>query len=62
MIHRRRRVAVGAELLAQERIARSRPRQLVPDQLLGRVVRLRDRREVGLGVDLQVMRAKPAQA
>ncbi len=32
----------------------------VADQLLGRVIGFRDRREVGLGIDLQVMGAKPA--
>ena len=33
----------------------------VADQLLGRVVGLGDGREVGLGLDLQVVRAKPTE-
>ena len=50
----------GAELLAEDRVARARLGQAGADHLLDRAVGLGDRREVGLGLHHQVGGAEPA--
>ncbi len=61
MIHRRRGVAGGAELLAHDGIRRTGAGQVLADHLLHRTVGLGDRGEIGLGVDHEVGRAKSRQ-
>jgi hypothetical protein len=52
-------VSLVAELLTEHRVARPGPLEGAADQLLGRAVRLGDRRHVRLGVDAQVDRLEP---
>ena len=55
-------VAGRAELLTHDRIAGTGPAQGDAEHLLDRAVGVGDRREVGLGVDLQVLGLEAVQA
>ena len=59
--HWRGESPLSAEFLTADGVARSRGREFASERLLHCPVGVTDRREVGLGVNLQVARAKSGE-